>query len=611
MEERYQVLRYAPALALKEEVPQEAYGGNEVAMEGMHEGAARAHGNEEECASCAPASVIFCLQAAHSRNAMSSNFARKLMEKYGWAEGKGLGKQEQGMVKHIPGIKQERIVGGDSTKTDWWAHGYDQALSSIQVKADVPEVIATRQEAEPERAHGLVKSDRKVSTIIEREPETEQSNPALGNGDDQALQLLVVPGQELLKMCGGLRARSHHPIGKLRRVEMADQMHAQRVGTPSPPPPSPSPSPSPSPVPSDSEGCAGAPDDSDSDSDSDGGRDAAALAACMVPPSVMGEAALVPMVKHHRHRSGVVTPPPASEQPAPEAPVDDKKKKKKKRDTPAPPEEGAAALPADSEATTPPTASSPPAEGTPLAEKEKSKKKKHRRQETAEEPAPSESPCPVPTPSPAPTPEPAAAEAGAPEEKKKKKKHSKKARKPVSIPTSPKQPWMAAAGRSQAALILAKQLQGLQKHPIEGISVGLIDDDNIFRWQICIVGPPQSMYDGGIFQGVMEFPPEFPNKPPSITFTSQMWHPNIYSDGRVCMSILHPPGDDEWGYESSAERWRPINSVESVLISLLALLSDPNDESPANVDASVMWRNNKPEFRRRVAHTVRLSQEAL
>jgi len=54
------------------------------------------------------------------------------------------------------------------------------------------------------------------------------------------------------------------------------------------------------------------------------------------------------------------------------------------------------------------------------------------------------------------------------------------------------------------------------------------------------------------------------------------------------MSILHPPGEDEWGYESSAERWRPINSVESVLVSLLALLSDPNDESPANVDASVL-----------------------
>lgn len=61
----------------------------------------------------------------------------------------------------------------------------------------------------------------------------------------------------------------------------------------------------------------------------------------------------------------------------------------------------------------------------------------------------------------------------------------------------------------------------------------------------------------------------------------------VYPDGKVCISILHSPGDDIYGYEKSEERWRPINSVESVLICVQSMLGDPNDESPANLDAAV------------------------
>ena len=61
----------------------------------------------------------------------------------------------------------------------------------------------------------------------------------------------------------------------------------------------------------------------------------------------------------------------------------------------------------------------------------------------------------------------------------------------------------------------------------------------------------------------------------------------MYRDGRVCISILHTPGDDPLGYESPNERWSPVQSVEKVLLSVVSMLSEPNDESPANVDAAV------------------------
>ena len=47
----------------------------------------------------------------------------------------------------------------------------------------------------------------------------------------------------------------------------------------------------------------------------------------------------------------------------------------------------------------------------------------------------------------------------------------------------------------------------------------------------------------------------------------------VYPDGKVCISILHTPGDDPTGYESSSERWSPVQSVEKILLSVLSMLA--------------------------------------
>ncbi|XP_039028505.1 ubiquitin-conjugating enzyme E2 13-like [Hibiscus syriacus] len=78
----------------------------------------------------------------------------------------------------------------------------------------------------------------------------------------------------------------------------------------------------------------------------------------------------------------------------------------------------------------------------------------------------------------------------------------------------------------------------------------------------------------------------YPNSPPAVKFTSEIWHPNVYPDGRVCISILHPPSDNPNGYELASERWMPVQAVESIVLSIISMLSSPNDESPANVEAA-------------------------
>src|ERR1700712_2495562 len=76
--------------------------------------------------------------------------------------------------------------------------------------------------------------------------------------------------------------------------------------------------------------------------------------------------------------------------------------------------------------------------------------------------------------------------------------------------------------------------------------------------------------------------------------------PPVYPNGEVCISILHPAGDDPNHYELASERWSPIQSVEKILISVMSLLAQPNDESPANVEAAKMWREDRQGFERRV-----------
>lgn len=110
----------------------------------------------------------------------------------------------------------------------------------------------------------------------------------------------------------------------------------------------------------------------------------------------------------------------------------------------------------------------------------------------------------------------------------------------------------------------------------------------------------------------MTFPPTYPHMPPSLKFLAPIpFHPNIYADGDLCISILHPPEEDQTGYESAAERWSPVQSPETILVSTISLFHDPNTESPANIDAAVLLREEREgkhkDFRKRCRKCVRES----
>ncbi|EDQ92281.1 uncharacterized protein MONBRDRAFT_13387 [Monosiga brevicollis MX1] len=116
---------------------------------------------------------------------------------------------------------------------------------------------------------------------------------------------------------------------------------------------------------------------------------------------------------------------------------------------------------------------------------------------------------------------------------------------------------------------LLKDFKNLTQDPPEGIA-GAPVGDNIFVWHAVIFGPRDTPFEDGAFKLVLEFSEDYPNKAPKVRFVSQLFHPNVYADGSICLDIL-------------ASKWSPTFNVSGILTSIQSLLDEPNPNSPALV----------------------------
>ncbi|XP_022373738.1 ubiquitin-conjugating enzyme E2 D3 isoform X3 [Enhydra lutris kenyoni] len=82
-----------------------------------------------------------------------------------------------------------------------------------------------------------------------------------------------------------------------------------------------------------------------------------------------------------------------------------------------------------------------------------------------------------------------------------------------------------------------KELSDLARDPPAQCSAGPVGDD-MFHWQATIMGPNDSPYQGGVFFLTIHFPTDYPFKPPKVAFTTRIYHPNINSNGSICLDIL-------------------------------------------------------------------------
>lgn len=154
---------------------------------------------------------------------------------------------------------------------------------------------------------------------------------------------------------------------------------------------------------------------------------------------------------------------------------------------------------------------------------------------------------------------------------------------------------------------MMSELKALDKEKWVNVEV---EETGLFKWNVgLMVINPDSAFDGGYFKAEMTFTDKYPYAPPTFKFTRKIYHPNIYTDGKICISILHAPGEDEQSGELASERWSAVQSVESVLRSILVLLDNPEISSPANVDAGVMYRDDRAQYNQKAKEAVEASKQ--
>lgn len=119
-------------------------------------------------------------------------------------------------------------------------------------------------------------------------------------------------------------------------------------------------------------------------------------------------------------------------------------------------------------------------------------------------------------------------------------------------------------------------------------------EDDLMTWTAVILGPETTAFEGGTFSLVLVFPETYPQDPPTIRFLSEMFHPNIYPNGELCLDIL-------------SNRWSPSYDVLAILISIQSLLNDPNVKSPANADAAHLFSADSCAYTRKVKESVEKS----
>jgi len=129
---------------------------------------------------------------------------------------------------------------------------------------------------------------------------------------------------------------------------------------------------------------------------------------------------------------------------------------------------------------------------------------------------------------------------------------------------------------------IQKELTDLKVDPPANCSAGPIGDD-MFRWEGVIMGPSDSPYTGGVFKLNIQFPVDYPFKPPHLQFTTKIYHPNINAAGLICLDILKG-------------QWSPALTISKVLLSITSLLTDPNPNDPLVPEIATLYKRDKAAY---------------
>eukprot|EP00056_Hartaetosiga_gracilis_P018396 m.10820 g.10820 ORF g.10820 m.10820 type:complete len:148 (+) comp6709_c0_seq1:64-507(+) len=107
-----------------------------------------------------------------------------------------------------------------------------------------------------------------------------------------------------------------------------------------------------------------------------------------------------------------------------------------------------------------------------------------------------------------------------------------------------------------------------------------VDDNNVRYFHIELAGPQDSPFEGGTFKLELFLPEEYPMNPPKVRFLTKIYHPNVDCIGRICLDILK-------------SKWSPALTIRTVVLSIQALLSDPEPDDPLDEAIAKLWKEDR------------------
>ncbi|CAH3113495.1 unnamed protein product [Porites evermanni] len=134
---------------------------------------------------------------------------------------------------------------------------------------------------------------------------------------------------------------------------------------------------------------------------------------------------------------------------------------------------------------------------------------------------------------------------------------------------------------STAVKRIQRELAEITLDPPPNCSAGP-KGDNLYEWNSTILGPPGSVYEGGVFFLDIHFPTDYPFKPPKVTFRTRIYHCNVNSQGVICLDILK-------------DNWSPALTISKVLLSVCSLLSDCNPADPLVGTIATQYLSNRED----------------
>lgn len=144
-----------------------------------------------------------------------------------------------------------------------------------------------------------------------------------------------------------------------------------------------------------------------------------------------------------------------------------------------------------------------------------------------------------------------------------------------------------------------KELDDVKLDVKSGVTITPVNESHMLKLIGSFNGPPDTPYEGGIFKVNIEVPHEYPYTPPKMKFLTKIFHPNISSQtGAICLDILK-------------DKWTPVYTLKSCLISLQALLQSPEPDNPQDAVVAKVYKDDKAEFDKTAAEwTKKYAQDA-